>query len=127
MKNAYEQGNESSLIKIGDQDFKAAELFYMLETKKGDSLGVIMDHAADDSNHKKIRSLFQDCNQAFIECFYKAEDKEFAAQNFHSYSEKSAKIMKTCNVKTATPVHFSRKYKEEEVKVLLQEFYTHLE
>ena len=126
LKTAYEQGNETALIKIEDKDYQATELFYMLETKKGDSLGVIMDHAANEANHEKIQKLFQDCNQTFIECFYKAEDKEFAAQNFHSYSEKSAKIMKTCNVKTATPVHFSRKYKEEEVKVLLEEFYTHL-
>ncbi len=126
LKNAYEEGNESSLIKIEDQDFKAEELFFMLETKKGDSLGVIMDHAAHPANHAKIKSLFQDCNQAFIECFYKAEDKEFAQLNYHSYSEESAKIMKACNVQKAIPVHFSRKYKEEEVKVLLEEFYDHL-
>ena len=126
LKNAYEQGNETALIQIEDQEFKATELFHLLEIKKGDSLGVIMDHAANESNHKKIQSLFQNCNQAFIECFYKAEDKEFAKQNFHSYAEESAKIMKACNIKTATPVHFSRKYKEEEVKVLLDEFYAHL-
>lgn len=126
LKTAYEQGNETALIKIENKDYQAAELFYMLETKKGDSLGVIMDHAANEANHKKIQSIFQDCNQAFIECFYKAEDKEFAKLNFHSYSEESAKIMKICNIKKATPVHFSRKYKEEEVKVLMEEFYTHL-
>lgn len=126
LKIAYEQGNESALIQIEDRAFKAAELFQLLEIKHGDSLGVIMDHAANEANHQKIQSLFLDCNQVFIECFYKAEDKEFAKQNFHSYSEASAKIMKACNVKTATPVHFSRKYKEEEVKVLLDEFYTHL-
>ena len=126
LKTAYEQGNETALIKIENKDYPAAELFYMLETKKGDSLGVIMDHAANEANHKKIQSIFQDCNQAFIECFYKAEDKEFAKLNFHSYSEESAKIMKICNIKKATPVHFSRKYKEEEVKVLMEEFYTHL-
>ena len=126
LKTAYEQGNETALIKIENKDYQAAELFYMLETKNGDTLGVIMDHAANVANHKKIQSIFQDCNQAFIECFYKAEDKEFAKLNFHSYSEESAKIMKACKVKTATPVHFSRKYKEEEVKVLLEEFYTHL-
>ncbi|MFK7772085.1 MAG: peptidase [Saprospiraceae bacterium] len=126
LKTAFEKGDETALIKIDHQEFKVAELFHLLEIKQGDSLGVIMDHAANEANHKKIQSLFQNCNQAFIECFYKAEDKEFAKLNFHSYSEESAKIMKTCNVKTATPVHFSRKYKEEEVKVLLDEFYTHL-
>lgn len=126
LKTAYEQDNENAIIKIEETDYQAAELFYMLETKKGDSLGVIMDHAANQANHEKIKSLFQNCNHAFIECFYKAEDKEFAQLNYHSYSEESAKIMKACLVKKATPVHFSRKYKEEEVKVLMEEFYSHL-
>ena len=30
--------------------------------------------------------------------------------------------MKACKVKIAIPVHFSRKYKEEEIKILMDEF-----
>lgn len=126
LKDAFEQKDENAMIHIEGKDFKASELFHLLEIKTGDSLGVIMDHAANEANHQKIFNLFQNCNQAFIECFYKAEDKEFAQLNFHSYSEESAKIMKACHIKKATPVHFSRKYKDEDIKELLNEFYTHL-
>ena len=97
-----------------------------LDIKEGDSLGVIMDHAANTANHEKIKSLFQNCNKVFIESFYKSEDKAFAKLNYHSFSEESAKIMKACKVKNPIPVHFSRKYKEEDVKILLEEFYSHL-
>ena len=93
-----------------------------MEIIKGDTLGIIMDHAANKSNHSKIKSIFQDCNKVFIESFYKTEDKELAKLNYHSYSTESARIMKACNVNTAIPVHFSRKYNEEEIEVLLQEF-----
>jgi len=37
-------------------------------------------------------------------------------------STASAKIAKICKVKTAIPVHFSRKYKEEKLAVLVEEF-----
>ncbi len=81
-----------------------------------------MDHAANDANHDKIKKLFTHCDKVFIESFYKAEDKEFADSNYHSYSTASAKIMKASQVKTAIPVHFSRKYKADEIEILIAEF-----
>ncbi len=124
LKKAFEIGADSTIIEIEGKVYKANELFHLLEIKKGDTLGVIMDHAANKPNHEKIKSLFEACNKVFIESFYMLKDKEFAKSNYHSYSEASAKIMKDSNVKTAIPVHFSRKYKEDEVNILLDEFHT---
>lgn len=122
LKTAYAEQAPSTKIEIEGKAYLAEELFSLLEIKKGDSLGVIMDHAATAINHEKIKALFLECNTVFIESFYKLEDKEFAVANYHSYSTESARIMKECKVKSAIPVHFSRKYKEEEVHVLLEEF-----
>jgi ribonuclease Z len=81
-----------------------------------------MDHAATEANHAKIRALFSGCNKVFIECFYKAADKDFAVQNFHSYSEQSGKVMRECGVREAIPVHFSRKYSEADLEEIVEEF-----
>ena len=81
-----------------------------------------MDHAASKENHEKIKAHFFKCRQVFIESFYKEEDKEQADLNYHSYSKMSGKVMRETQVEQPIPVHFSRKYKEEEVKQLIQEF-----
>ena len=126
LKQAFENGNELLKVEIEGKVFQAKELFHLLHIKEGDTLGVIMDHAANQENHKAIQSLFSGCNTIFIESFYKAEDSEFAKLNYHSYSTASAQIMKACQVKKAIPVHFSRKYKKEEVEILIKEFYDEL-
>ena len=122
LKTAFENNKEKQLIRIEENEFEAKDLFHLMETKPGEKIGVIMDHAANEENHQKIKSLFDNCDKVFIESFYKAEDKEFAKTHYHSYSSASAKIMKACKVKIAIPVHFSRKYKEEEIKILMDEF-----
>lgn len=63
-----------------------------------------------------------DCDEVYIECFYKDEDKEFAEKNYHSYASMSGQIMKECGVENAFPVHFSRKYKKEEIEELIAQF-----
>jgi len=127
LKQAFEEGNAAAEIVVGDDRYEAQALFHLLEVKQGDSVGVIMDHAANEENHQKIKALFQGCKQVFIESFYKEVDKEFAELNFHSYSIQSARIMKACKVEKAIPVHFSRKYNSEEVEELIAEFYGELE
>lgn len=122
LKTAFENKEDLAPIKVGEKEYQAKDLFHLIAIKKGASLGVIMDHAANESNHEKIKALFTNCDKVFIESFYKAEDQEFAKANFHSYSTASANIMKACKVEIAIPVHFSRKYKEEEIAVLLEEF-----
>ncbi len=122
LKNAYQAKDDLAAIMIENQSYQAKELYHLLEIKKGDTLGMIMDHAASASNHEKIAKLFQDCNKVYIECFYNYADRALAAANYHSYSKASGEIMSRCGVKTPIPIHFSRKYKEEEVSVLLAEF-----
>lgn len=122
LKNAFLNQNDHKIISINENTYIAKELYHLLEIKKGDSLGIILDHAADESNHKKIIQKFKDCKTVYIECFYKNEDKEQAILNYHSYAEQSAAVMKKCKIKNAIPVHFSRKYKTEDIQKILDEF-----
>lgn len=122
LKNAYTNHEDDAQITIAAVTYLAKELYYLLDLKKGHQLGVIMDHAANAANHDLIYSMFKDCDTVYIESFYKAEDQEQAQQNYHSYSIESARIMKKCQVKNAIPVHFSRRYKEEDITILLEEF-----
>lgn len=122
LKTAFEQEANDLPIVIEDKTYEAKELFHLLEVKKGHTLGIIMDHAAHESNHQKIKDLFTNCDTVLIESFYKAEDKEQAIANYHSYSTQSGNVMKACGVKEAIPVHFSRRYKDEDIQILLAEF-----
>jgi len=122
LKEMYSLQQHDAVITIDDKVFKASDLFYLISVKKGETLGVILDHAASDENHDKIKELFSNVDTVYIESFYKNSDKSFAEDNFHSYSVASGEIMKICNVKEAIPVHFSRKYKEEDVEELISEF-----
>lgn len=126
LKQAYEAGQNETAIEIEGNTYQAQDLYHLLEVKLGDSLGVIMDHAASEANHQKIKDLFTDCNQVFIECFYKTEEKEMAALNYHSYAQASGKVMKACKVKEAIPVHFSRKYNQADLDQIAAEFYAEL-
>jgi len=123
LMSAYENNLGEKKIMIDNKAYQAKDLFQLMILKEGDSLGIIMDHAANEANHAKIKVKFTNCNKVFIESFYKEEDKEFATLNYHSYTKASAKIMKACNVETAIPVHFSRKYNEEDLVTLLSEFH----
>ena len=122
LKQAFKNNKADAAITIESQIFQAKQLFHLLHIKKGDSLGVIMDHAANPSNHEKIKHLFYNCNKVFIESFYKEADKELATLNFHSFSKESGRIMHESAVKEAIPVHFSRKYKADERQELIEEF-----
>lgn len=121
LKDAF-TSNTNPTITIESQSYQAKELFHLLQVQEGDSLGIIMDHAAHSENHLKIKNHFYHCNQVLIESFYKNEDKEFAEINFHSYAKKSAEIMRLSKVKQATPVHFSRKYQETDILEIIQQF-----
>lgn len=122
LKEAFEKDDKEVLIEIENQEYPAGDLFHLLEQNAGETFGIIMDHAANSDNHLKIKKLFQNCDKVYIESFYKAEDKDFAEANFHSYSSQSAKIMREAGVKEAIPVHFSRRYEAEDLSVLLAEF-----
>jgi ribonuclease Z len=122
LKTANTNQQDEKQINIAETVYMAKELYYLLEIKKGHSVGVIMDHAANRENHDLIYSLFNQSHTVFIESFYKAEDKEQALQNFHSYSSESACIMKKCQVENPIPVHFSRRYKEDDIEIILKEF-----
>ncbi len=124
LKDAFRLKLDNQTITIEDNNYKAAELFHLININKGDTLGIILDHAASIENQEKIKQLFSNVDTVLIESFYKASDKAFAEANYHSYSSASGAIMKACNVKKAIPVHFSRKYKAEDVEELIEEFNT---
>jgi ribonuclease Z len=122
LKTAYEENDTQRLISLGEDQIKSEDLFQLINVQKGKRLGIIMDHAANKSNHDLIVNRFVNCDTVFIESFYKDEDKEFAEKNFHSYASESGKIMMKANVKEAIPVHFSRKYEKNEIEELITQF-----
>ncbi len=122
LKRSYEMNNHNETINVNGTDYLSKDLFYMIKKEEGKKLGIIMDHAASKENHEKIRNKFFECDEAYIECFYKDEDKAFAEKNYHSYASMSGQIMKETKVKNAVPVHFSRKYEHEEIEVLITQF-----
>ena len=123
LKKAFISGKNDSIITINKVEYKAEDLFYLLNIQKGDSLGIIMDHAPSVENHQKIKKHFYGCNTVLIESFYKNEDQHFAILNYHSFAKMSGTIMKESAVKHPIPVHFSRKYSEEDIKILTHEFF----
>ncbi|WP_378177017.1 peptidase [Aquimarina sp. SS2-1] len=122
LKDAYEDVDPEKIIKIEDKTYRSKELFHLIHNKKGKKLGVILDHAATTANHTKIKRCFTNADEVYIECFYKDEDKEFAKKNHHSYASESGKIMNLCGVQRAIPVHFSRKYEDQDIKELIEQF-----
>lgn len=127
LKGAYENQQGETVIEIEGNNYKAKQLFHLLTIQIGDSVGIIMDHAANPENHAKIKAHFEGCRKVMVECFYKDADKKNAIANFHSYASISGKIMKEANIKEAVPVHFSRKYNAEEIETLVAEFNAALE
>lgn len=122
LKDAFTNASDS-ILNIYGNEFYAKDLFELLKVKKGDSLGIIMDHAANHDNQERINTLFSSCNTVLIESFYKVSDKHLANEHFHSYSEKSGEVMKSAGVKNPVPIHFSRKYSDDEIEELIFEFY----
>ena len=122
LKDAFESQQEDKSIEVEGKLFLAKELFHLLEVKKGHTFGMIMDHAASEENHHKIKETFTGVDLVFIESYYLNEDKEAADQNYHSYAQASGTIMKESKVKKAIPVHFSRKYDEDTIAKLKIDF-----
>ncbi|PHN08118.1 MBL fold metallo-hydrolase [Flavilitoribacter nigricans] len=122
LKEAYEAEDGDRLLEVEGNRMRAAELFHLLFIKKGDTLGVIMDHGADAANHERIQGLFTDCHRVYIESFFQEEDRALAEAHRHSYSVASGKIMRQCRVAEAIPVHFSRKYEPADIERLKAEF-----
>ncbi|CAA0195198.1 peptidase [Tenacibaculum maritimum] len=122
LKRAYEMNKPMKPIEVGGKTYLSKELFFMIAVEKGKRVGVIMDHAASIENHQKIKSKYLGCDEVYIECFYKDEDKAFAEKNYHSYASMSGKIMSECKVEKAIPVHFSRKYNDADIVELIAQF-----
>ena len=82
-----------------------------------------MDHAVDERNYEKMRTVFTEADKVYIETFYKDLDQEFAKLNYHSFASASGKIMNACKVKEAIPIHFSRRYTESDQQEIETAFY----
>ncbi|WP_240723586.1 peptidase [Flavobacterium sp. J27] len=122
LKQAYLSNNSDEIIIIEEKEYLANDLFHYLKIEKGNTLGVILDHAFHEENHAKIKQLFFNCDLVLIECFYKDEDKEKALLNYHSYASQSGKVMRNAMVKKAIPIHFSRKYVEQDIIQIEEDF-----
>lgn len=126
---AYEAGDEAAIINVHGQEVAAGEMFGALERKRGFSTVYVIDHAATEANFERIRQLCAGgVDELFIECYYAADDWEFAQKNNHSIAPLSGKIAREVGAKKATPVHFSRRYHEEEERArIMAEFFTAFE
>ncbi|MDN3694771.1 peptidase [Chryseobacterium tructae] len=123
LKAAFENNDSDKEIEIEGTLYKASDLFHLLTRNEGYKLGVIMDHAADEDNYKKIKEVFNNADKVYIETFYKDSDQEFAKINYHSFASASGKIMNECKVKEAIPIHFSRRYTENDQQEIETAFY----
>lgn len=123
LKTAFENNDADREIEIEGTLYKASDLFYLLTRNEGYKLGVIMDHAVDEGNYQKIKAVFNNADRVYIETFYKDEDQEFAKINYHSFASASGKIMNECKVKEAIPIHFSRRYTENDQQEIETAFY----
>ena len=122
LKTAFENNDSEKEIEIENTMYKASELFHLLSRNEGYKLGVIMDHAVDEINYQKIKSVFINADLVYIETFYKDTDQEFAKINYHSFASASGKIMNDCKVKQAIPIHFSRRYTEDDQQEIYKAF-----
>ncbi|MBB6372314.1 peptidase [Chryseobacterium shigense] len=123
LKAAFENDQSEKEIEIEGTVYKAFDLFRLLTKNAGYRLGVIMDHAVCESNYDKLKTVFKRADMVYIETFYKDEDQEFAKINYHSFASASGKIMKDCQVKESVPIHFSRRYTENDVTEIETAFY----
>ena len=123
LKTAFENNDLEKEIEIEETLYKASDLFHLLTINEGYKLGVIMDHAVDEDNYKKIKAVFNNADKVYIETFYKDTDQEFAKINYHSFASASGKIMNECKVKEAVPIHFSRRYTENDQLEIESAFY----
>lgn len=126
LKTAFADNTPDIDIVIdADNSQKAGDLFYLLELQRGFRTAYVIDHAATESNFDKIRTLCQDADELYIESYYGMAERDMAEKNKHSVAAFSGKVAREANVKKAVPVHFSRRYHEEEQRAeLLKEFYT---
>ena len=123
LKRAFVQNEGETMLQIGDEQQPAKDFFHLLQTTKGHRVGFVMDHLGSAENHARIASLFAEADKVFIESYYLHSELELAEKNRHSTAQISAKVMRDIGVKKAIPVHFSRRYSEEEIADLRAEFF----
>ncbi len=114
LKQAYAESKPEQRIEIEGIAYPASELFQWLQSEPGYRLGYIMDHHANEANHQKIRNLLHEADEVYIESYYTEEEKEFAEKNKHSTARQSGKVAREAQIKKAIPVHFSRRYHQED-------------
>lgn len=123
LKQAYLTKNDDFIINIGSESIIAKDLYYLLSTKHGSSLGFVMDFACSNDNTTKLVKQFMNVDTLYIESFYADSDKEFADINYHSTTKNSGKVAALASAKNAIPIHFSRKYDFDKQLDLASEFH----
>ena len=123
-KEALLNGDAERLIYVDESTVLAAlELFPLFEVEEGFRLAYVMDHAATEENASKIRELCHQADEVYVEAYYMLEDHELAERNKHSMAGFTARVLREAGVKQAIPIHFSRRYQDEEgQRLILDEF-----
>ncbi|MCU0444779.1 MAG: peptidase [Microscillaceae bacterium] len=121
LKQAYLQNLDNQLITIGDQRISAQELFPYLTYSQGYRIAYVMDHLPSEENQQKIFDLCYEVDELYIEAYYKHEDQAMAWLNHHSTAKLSGALARRVQAKQLFPVHFSRRYKDEELAQVIAE------
>lgn len=121
LKQAYKQQKKEALIQINEQRIKAEDLFPYLTFEGGDKIAYVMDHLPSPENHQKIIELCQGVNALYIEAYFKHSELDLALLHHHSTAKLSGKVAKLAQAQQVFPVHFSRRYKGEEIEDLIKE------
>lgn len=113
LKAAWTEGQPEAEVNVHGELKRAGELFGLLYEEAGYRVGVAMDHAGHEENHRRIAALCQGADQLFIECYYADRDVALADANAHSTATRSGLAAKKAGVREVVPVHFSRRYNAE--------------
>lgn len=97
-----------------------AALRDLVSTAAGMKLGYATDLRDSAANRAVLRSLWQDCDIAFIEASFAAHDAERARERAHLTTTAAGEIARECGAKRVEPFHFSPRYEGEEPRLLAE-------
>jgi len=121
LKDAFLAQDSKKKIEIEDKNYQAQDLFQYLEEKEGSSIAFVMDHQASKENHQRIIELCKNVEELYIECYYPNSEKDLAWKNHHSTAYFSGEVARKAQAQKVIPMHFSRRYKGQDVEDLKNE------
>jgi len=86
----------------------------------GMKLGYATDLRDTPGNRAALRHLMRDCDVAYIEASFAAEEVERADDRAHLTTRAAGEIARECGARRVEPFHFSRRHQGEEERLMAQ-------